>query len=77
MIRLSSHDYSLDLPKLAQTFKRIGELTDAQALAVFNFYKRNHILKFDASSGYTVRHGGFLDADVLRRAARIALEVRK
>ncbi len=47
-------------------------LTEEQALTVVARYRKDKLCKFDAVSGrYLVKHGAFLDADVLRRAAGI------
>jgi len=44
-------------------------LTEDQALAVFNLYKKEKILKVDAVMGsWSVKHGAFLDEQTIKNA---------
>lgn len=49
-----------------------ASLTKAQAQAAFATFKKLKIVKIDMVCGtFSVKHGAFLEADVLRRAAGI------
>jgi hypothetical protein len=46
-----------------------GGITRAEATRVFDLYRREKLIKRDAVGGvYNVKHGAFLDRDVIRRA---------
>jgi hypothetical protein len=46
-----------------------GGITRAEATRVFDLYRREKFIKRDAVGGvYNVKHGAFLDRDVIRRA---------
>ena len=50
-----------------------ASLTKEQAVAAFDTFKKLKIVKIDMVCGtFSVKHGAFLEADVLRRAAGIA-----
>jgi len=49
-----------------------GSLTRPQALAALKVFQKARVIKLDAVSGmFHVKHGQFLEPDVLRRAAGI------
>lgn len=53
-----------------ESLMQLGDLSHAEASRAFDTYKRLKILKFDPiQPRYTVKHGRFLDRDVIRRAA--------
>lgn len=55
-----------------ETLERCGNITEKQAISVKDYYLKNKLAKLDAVSGrITVKHGAFLDADVIQRAAII------
>jgi hypothetical protein len=55
---------------MVATIAQIAGLTDAEAQAAFFTLHKAKALKLDPIGGrYTVTHGAFMDADVLRRAA--------
>ena len=46
-----------------------GSLTKPQAEKVFQIYKKLRVIKLDAVNGrYNVKHGGFLDGEIIHRA---------
>tara|TARA_R110000803_G_scaffold46420_1_gene97409 strand:+ start:352 stop:600 length:249 start_codon:yes stop_codon:yes gene_type:complete len=50
-------------------------LTESQALAVFNLYKKEKILKIDSGIGsWTVKHGAFLDKSTIQNAVKMTQE---
>lgn len=49
-----------------------GEITKDQALKVLALYRKEKIVKIDIGVGqFNVKHGVFLDRDVIRRAAGV------
>lgn len=53
-----------------EALQRQGEVSREDAEHVFAVYRRYRLVKLDAVQGvYRVKHGGFLDQDVIRRAA--------
>lgn len=52
--------------------KEFGDLTDAQAEVAFQTFRKLKLIKLDAVGGrYSVKHGAFMERDVIRRAAKI------
>jgi len=48
------------------------DLTEDQALAVFNLYRKEKILKVDAVMGsWSVKHGAFLDKTTIQNAVKM------
>ena len=48
------------------------DLTEDQALAVFNLYKKEKILKVDSVMGsWSVKHGAFLDKSTIQNAVKM------
>lgn len=48
-----------------------GGFAANQADQIFDFYKKENLVKFDyANQRYTVKHGGLLDKAVLKRALK-------
>ena len=55
-----------------EALEQLGELTSEQALAAYQALHKARVLKVDPIIGcVSVKHGRFLDRDVLRRAAGI------
>jgi hypothetical protein len=56
--------------KFLDAARRQGGLNRAQAERVLARYERDRLVKFDAvAGGFQLKHGAFMDRDVLRRAA--------
>ena len=54
---------------LSYLTERAG-ITEAEAVKVLALYRKMKVIKIDAVVGqWNVKHGAFLDADVIRRAA--------
>ena len=54
---------------LVQNLAALGGLTDAEARKAATYYIRHRIVKLDTGVGrYTVSHGWYFEADVIRRA---------
>ena len=54
-----------------ETVRGIARCTEAEAKAVTAYYLKNRIAKLDIPSGrISVKHGAYLDADVLQRAIK-------
>lgn len=59
--------------KLAHTLAECGKLSDSDAKLVADFYIRNKLVKLDPIHGTAhVKHGGFYNADALKRALVLA-----
>ena len=55
------------------SLRELGGLTEAQARTVTRFYLKKRLAKLDPISGtIRVRHGAYLDMDVLQRAVTLA-----
>jgi hypothetical protein len=55
--------------KFCATLVELGGCSATEAVKVFNLYLKNKVIKMDAVGGvYNVKHGAFLDRDVIRRA---------
>lgn len=53
------------------TLMEHGKISRVQAEKVFRRYKKERIVKRDLTNArWTVTHGGFLDQDVIQRAAK-------
>lgn len=51
----------------------LGEINRGQAALVVAAFRKAKVIKFDAVAGeIRVKHGAFLDRDVIRRAAEVA-----
>lgn len=51
------------------TLSEVASIPADAAAKVFDLYKKNKLIKFDRlNRRYTVKHGAFLDADVILRA---------
>lgn len=51
------------------TLMHLGGITKAEAWKVFELYKKMKLVKRDiVNARYNVKHGGFLDREVIRRA---------
>lgn len=51
---------------------QFGEITDDQARAVFAYYRKHKLIERDLwMAQWKVKHGGYFDRDVIRRAAGI------
>lgn len=58
--------------KFKDSLMSMGDINREQASAAVKAYRDAKVLKTDAVGGYmTVKHGGFLDRSVIRRAAGI------
>lgn len=52
-----------------RTLMEMGSITKVQAEIVFNVYRKLKLVKRDVVNAvYTVKHGAYLDRDVIRRA---------
>lgn len=52
------------------TLRELGGIDSDEAVKVAALYRKNRITKMDAGIGrVSVKHGAFLDRDVIRRAA--------
>ena len=49
------------------------DLSESDAERVLEFYLTQRIAKYNAHDGYTVKHGAFMDYDVLERASQASL----
>ncbi len=57
---------------LIETLSAIGGITRDEAHVVFAAYRKARAVKLDAVIGrYDVKHGAFLDREVIRRAAGV------
>ena len=55
------------------TLMRWGDVNRADAIKVKNFYIKKRLVKVDTGIGrISVKHGAFLDRDVIRRAVVMA-----
>lgn len=50
-----------------------SDLTESDAETVLDFYVRQKVATYNVHDGYNVKHGAFMDADVLERALQAAL----
>lgn len=51
----------------------LGQISRADAIKVKEFYLKNRLAKLDAGIGrISVKHGAYLDRDVIRRAVEMA-----
>jgi hypothetical protein len=50
-----------------------GQITLAQASQVFELYRKEKIIKYNAHDGYNITHGAFLDHAVINRAVNLTL----
>lgn len=56
-----------------ETLRSLGGITKADAEQVFGYYVKRRLVKRDAVNGtYSVKHGSYLDPDVILRAVRLA-----
>jgi hypothetical protein len=55
-------------PAMIDAIAHNGQITQDQAAQVFDLYRKEKIVKFNAHDGYSVTHGAFLDRDVITRA---------
>jgi hypothetical protein len=57
------------------TLQNCGDVSREDAVKVFAVYKDNKVIKLDTWMGrYSVKHGAFLDKDVIANAVNIANE---
>ena len=55
-----------------ETLTRLGGIDEQTAEKVMTFYIKNRLAKLDMpSSRISVKHGAYLDADVIQRAAKL------
>ena len=45
-----------------------ADLSQPEATAVFDLYRRNKAIRFNAHDGFTLTHGAFLDRAVILKA---------
>ena len=55
--------------------ERCPEFSTKDTIKIFEHYCKNKIITFNCHDGYKIKHGAFLDADVLRRALREAQQI--
>lgn len=64
-----------DRASMVQAIADLGQLSSQDAERVLAYYQKIRVVKFSVHDGYAVTWGGFLDKDVLQRAAESAKEV--
>jgi hypothetical protein len=58
-----------------ETLMVLGNINERQAMVAFSLMRKLKSVKLDAVGGrYSVKHGAYLDRDVIRRAAGIGGE---
>jgi hypothetical protein len=62
-------------PVLIELMADTAKITIVDAEVVFEYYRKNKLLNLNASIGYSVKHGGFLDSAVIKRALEVARNV--
>jgi hypothetical protein len=63
-----------DRESIVQAIADLGQLSSQDAERVLVYYQQIRVIKFSAHDGFAVSWGGFLDKDVLQRAAQSAKE---
>lgn len=54
---------------MVDTLRQLGNISEVEALRVFAYYRKHKLIKLDPVGGtYHVKHGAFMDRDVIRRA---------
>ena len=61
-----------DRASMLQAIADLGQLSSQDAERVLEYYRQIRVMKFSVHDGYSVSWGGFLDKDVLQRAAENA-----
>jgi hypothetical protein len=62
-------------PVLIELMADTAKITIVDAEVVFEYYRKNKLLNLNAYTGYSVKHGGFLDSAVIKRALEVARNV--
>ena len=62
-------------PTLVELMANTAKITLNDAEVVFEYYRKNKLLKLNAYTGYSVKDGGFLDSAVIKRALEVAHNV--
>jgi hypothetical protein len=60
-------------PAMIEAIAHNGQITLEQAAKVFDLYRKEKIIKYNAHDGYNVTHGAFLDHAVINRAVNLTL----
>ena len=55
-------------PDFIELIAKQGQIMCSDAARVFELYRKLKIVNATASHGYEIKHGGFLDQDVITRA---------
>lgn len=58
--------------KFIRELAECGDITEAEAQTVFKFYKKNKMVKRDSFPSYHVKHGAFLNPEIINRALELA-----
>lgn len=58
-------------PAMIDAIAHNGQITLDQAAQVFELYRKEKIIKYNAHDGYSVTHGAFLDHAIINRAVNL------
>lgn len=66
----------LNKPDFIKLLADNGQIMLRDAERVFNFYKKNKILKVNPSHGYEIKHGAYLESIVINNAVNYVNRVK-
>lgn len=59
---------------LTATLVEMGGISEGEAMRVATFYKKEKLVRLDLTNQrYTVKHGGYWERDVIRRAVEMSI----